>query len=408
MTASTPHKIGLVVGKPFNYSETFYASDVKLWQQMGYKVQVFPIYPDMVGNRAQRNYRLPPAPLSPTLIKRVFQIIKASLKLLLNIASIPQVSRFIHFERQDKIPVKQIIARIYANQHILLRKDLDILIFGYGNLAVTRENLGKSLNAKTIVSFKGFDISIYPYQYSKTVFNSVFAKNFLFYFVSQGLHQKAKSIGFPKDKSVHYIPAYIDETTMPSPKESLMNNDPPEILVVGRLHWKKAHIYLILALNLLHKKGHKIKLTIIGNGDMYEQLFFAIRNLGLTEWVTFRGALSKKFTLESMRQSDLLVQPSISEGTPNVVLEAQYLRLPCIAADWLGVEELIRHKENGWVVEKRRPGALADQIEEVLGLSIDEKNKIVLNGQSNISDKFNSQVQKIAFQTLFEEAMSHE
>ena len=405
MTTTHSHKIGLVVAKPFNYSETFYSSDVKIWQEMGYDVHLFLMHRGNEVNPAKTSYQLPPLPLSQNPLKWLYQIFGTFFRLLFSIRS---VFRFIRLEVRDKVPFKQIIARIYANQHLLGFKRLDIIVFGYGNLAVTRENLGQSIKAGTVVSFKGFDISIYPYQYHTAVFNKVFANDFLFYFVSEGLHQKAKAIGFPHNKRVKYIPAYIDEATMPPPKESWVNNNPPEIVVVGRLHWIKAHIYLILALEILHKNEHQIKLTIIGDGAMYEQLFFAVKEMGLNEWVTFKGVLSKQTTLEAMKKADLLVQSSLSEGTPNVVLEAQYLGLPCIVTNWLGVEELITHKWNGWIVEKRNREALVNQIKEVLGLSIEEKEQIVANGQSMIGEKFNSQVQKLAFQTLFEEAMDHE
>ncbi len=405
MTTTQPYKIGLVVAKPFSYSETFYSSDVRIWQELGYEVHIFPIQRNNEISPAKTSYHLPPIPLSQNPLKRLSQIIRTAFRLLF---SISKVLRFIRFERQDNISLRQLLARIYANQHLLVCKSLDVIVFGYGNLAVTRENLGHSHKAQTVVSFKGFDISIYPYQYHKAVFNKVFAYDFLFYFVSEGLHEKAKAIGFPYNKKVKYIPAYIDEATMPSPKESWENNTPTEILVVGRLHWIKAHIYLIMALGILHKDGHQIKLTFIGDGAMYEQLFFAVKEMGLHEWVTFQGTLPKQATMEAMKQADLLVKPSLSEGTPNVVLEAQYLGLPCIVTNWLGVEALITHKWNGWIVEKRNAEALANQIKEVLGLSIEEKEEIVANGQSIIREKFNSQVQKLAFHDLFKEAMNHE
>ena len=50
------------------------------------------------------------------------------------------------------------------NQHII-SEPLDWLHFGFGTLALHRENVAAAMGAKMAVSFRGFDIGIYPLKY---------------------------------------------------------------------------------------------------------------------------------------------------------------------------------------------------------------------------------------------------
>ncbi len=195
---------------------------------------------------------------------------------------------------------------------------------------------------------------------------------------------------------------------MPQEKKDSGPGSTLQIIAIGRLHWVKGYSYLILALKKLHKTGIKAKLKILGSGELYEALFWDAKELGLLDWVRFEGALNHAYVLEELKNSDILVHPSLSEGTPNVILEAQYLGLPCIITNWEGAEEMITDNHNGWVVEKRNPEILAEKIKEVLNLSEKEKRTLLKEGRNEVLKRFTSEKQKPAFKALFEQAESNE
>jgi len=62
----------------------------------------------------------------------------------------------------------------------------------------------------------------------------------------------------------------------------------------------------------------------------------------------------------------LLVLPSLSEGMPNVILEAFAYKTPVVATAVGGVPELVKDGETGWLVPPRDPHALAQAIREAL------------------------------------------
>jgi glycosyltransferase involved in cell wall biosynthesis len=50
---------------------------------------------------------------------------------------------------------------------------------------------------------------------------------------------------------------------------------------------------------------------------------------------------------------DLVVQSSFTEGLPNVILEAAYLRVPIVATAVGGTAEVIAHHQSGWLIEPK-------------------------------------------------------
>jgi len=70
---------------------------------------------------------------------------------------------------------------------------------------------------------------------------------------------------------------------------------------------------------------------------------------------------------EIMRRADLFVLPTLSEGTPHVLVEARANGLPCISTWVGGVPDTVTHGYDALLVPPKDPGALARAIEQVLG-----------------------------------------
>jgi glycosyltransferase involved in cell wall biosynthesis len=64
--------------------------------------------------------------------------------------------------------------------------------------------------------------------------------------------------------------------------------------------------------------------------------------------------------------ADLMVLPSHSEGSPNVLLEAMAAGLPIVATRVGGVPEIVCHRQTAILVEPRKPLALANGISLLL------------------------------------------
>lgn len=128
----------------------------------------------------------------------------------------------------------------------------------------------------------------------------------------------------------------------------------------GRLSPEKGQKYLILAADAALGKRKDIYFLIFGEGREKENLQMLAQRLGLEKNVILAGFV--KNPLDYIRQIDLLVNPSLTEGLPNVILEALALKKPIIATSVGGVPEIILDNQTGFLVPSQNPQPLADQI----------------------------------------------
>ena len=101
---------------------------------------------------------------------------------------------------------------------------------------------------------------------------------------------------------------------------------------VGRLSPQKNPGYLVNILNALRMRGlDNIKLLIVGDGELQEQVMKKAEDLGIAENIIFAG--SQKNVNEWYSAMDVLLLPSLWEGLPLVGVEAQAAGLPCFLSD---------------------------------------------------------------------------
>jgi glycosyltransferase involved in cell wall biosynthesis len=120
---------------------------------------------------------------------------------------------------------------------------------------------------------------------------------------------------------------------------------------VGRLSTEKGHRFMLSAFHKLSAEapvGSQLYLILVGDGKEEQPLKQQATQLGIREQVHFAGFQGS--CTEWMQLMDCLIQPSLTEGTPNTVLEALSLNLPVIASAVGGVPDLIVDDKNGLLV----------------------------------------------------------
>ena len=160
----------------------------------------------------------------------------------------------------------------------------------------------------------------------------------------------------------------------------------PEILIVGNLLRSKGHELLLRALGNLRPSFPRLRCRIIGEGPDRAQFEALARDLGLGRQVQFAGRQSRSEVAEAMRRCSLFVLPSSNEGLGCVYLEAMSCGKPVIGCRGQGIEEVIEHGKNGWLIPVDGLAQLVEGLHALLA-SPELRARIGTGARQTILDK---------------------
>jgi glycosyltransferase involved in cell wall biosynthesis len=157
---------------------------------------------------------------------------------------------------------------------------------------------------------------------------------------------------------------------------------------VGRLSPEKGVRYLIDAAAQLAAARSGIRLLIVGDGSDRGQLEQAAQDGALRGRVTFAGFQSD--TSPWYSAMDVLVLPSLTEGTPMTLLESMAIGVPAIASRVGGVPSVVADGDNGILVE---PGSARDLHQAMARVAIDTalRVRIAEHARQSIREHYNVQ-----------------
>lgn len=173
----------------------------------------------------------------------------------------------------------------------------------------------------------------------------------------------ARCIGLnPKSVTVVYNPIDVDAVKQLSQKDVshpwLRPNEPPVVVAIGRLTPQKDFLTLLRAFARL-RQTQNVRLLILGEGELRQQLETLIRELGLQDQVSLPGFVNNPFAYLS--RSALFVLSSAWEGFPNVLAQAMACGTPVVStACPSGPEEMLENDRWGRLVPVGDNVALAN------------------------------------------------
>ncbi len=159
------------------------------------------------------------------------------------------------------------------------------------------------------------------------------------------------------------------------------------VLAVGRLSREKAHRDLIAGFRHTRetKSAIQLKLVIVGDGPDRSSLEAYAESLGAKEQVVFAGQVTDVQPFYAL--ADVFVLPSISEGSPNVLLEAMAANLPVVATAVGGVPEIVEHNTTALLVQANDPRALGAAISRLL-TDGELAERLVKNAAEHVESRF--------------------
>jgi glycosyltransferase involved in cell wall biosynthesis len=139
--------------------------------------------------------------------------------------------------------------------------------------------------------------------------------------------------------------------------------DAKVVVIVGRLSREKDHLTLLEAISRL-PPAHNPHLTIIGEGPERARIEDAVRRLGLQDHVILTGQQPSAEPWYGI--ADVAVLSSLSEGSPNALLEAMAAGVPSVATRVGGVPEIVADEESALLVAPGDPVAMSAAIFRLL------------------------------------------
>lgn len=134
---------------------------------------------------------------------------------------------------------------------------------------------------------------------------------------------------------------------------------------VGRIVPAKGLEYLLDAFPYVKEEFKSIKLLIVGEGSLVEELKEKAKKNSIFDNIIFTGR--RRDIPEILSGINIFVMPSIAEGLPNALLEAMAMGKPIVATEVGGIPEVIKNRFNGILVPPRDTRALATAMKELIG-----------------------------------------
>jgi glycosyltransferase involved in cell wall biosynthesis len=176
---------------------------------------------------------------------------------------------------------------------------------------------------------------------------------------------RARLMPAAKTKVV-YLGAPLDEFARPRSAEEIARTRAalgiaPATIAVGtvtRLMPSKGNEYLVAAVPAMVARHPDIRVFIAGEGELHSALQAQARSLDLGDRLVFLGF--QRDVAAVLSAYDVVVFPSLWEGTPLTVFETLAMGKPIVASDADGLLDVLTDRQDALIVPKREAAALAE------------------------------------------------
>ena len=120
------------------------------------------------------------------------------------------------------------------------------------------------------------------------------------------------------------------------------------LVFVGRMSVQKNPLFIADVLAAM--RAANWRMTFVGDGPLRTELEESLRARGLCGKCEFRGWLDSAAVQDCLRQNDILLMPSLSEGLPVAGIEAVSRGLAIAGSNIPGLRDVVADGVNGWSI----------------------------------------------------------
>lgn len=169
------------------------------------------------------------------------------------------------------------------------------------------------------------------------------------------------------------------------------------LITVGRVVVEKNHAHLLRSAAPL--LGTDVRLVLVGDGVLREQLDALVVELGVGPFVHLTGARQDIPAL--LAAADAFVLSSDSEGLPVGLLEAWASCLPVVSTAVGGIPAAVENEKTGILVPPRDEAAMRAALERVLWSTDGTMSKMAEAGQRRARDTYSAEQMAAGYESLY-------
>lgn len=175
--------------------------------------------------------------------------------------------------------------------------------------------------------------------------------------------------GIPRERAITIHEGidlqHVDAAPPLSVREAFwLPTNSPIVGCIGALVDHKGHRHLVHAATDVVRAVPDVRVVILGEGELRDDLTRLIHDLGLERHVLLPGF--RPDVLSLLKTFDVFVMPSITEGLGTSILDAMACRKAVVASAVGGIPEVVDPEVTGLLVPPRDPGALGTAIVRLL------------------------------------------
>jgi colanic acid/amylovoran biosynthesis glycosyltransferase len=259
--------------------------------------------------------------------------------------------------RPDVAVLPRGVSRLRAWYRLLplIGQPADVIYFPWNATAIAYAAL-YDLGVPVLLSCRGSQINVGPHAPDRTELRDglqvTLSRAAAVHCVSKAIEAEAKAYGLDSAKARVIHPAVDPKKFFPQARARTVAGS-LRVIAVGSLSWRKGFEYALRSIRAARDAGSALELEIVGEGPDRQRLLFGIQDLGLSDCVRLSGRLPADGVRERLRNADLFLLSSVSEGLSNAALEAMATGLPVVTTDCGGMCEAVSDGVEGFVVPTR-------------------------------------------------------